>query len=315
MSQIEKRGIESNAIDGTKTRFSNNESFRVRNFANLADISLFKVTASDVWEFQVLPKFGASNIATESFVTTELANYIPSSQKGAASGVAPLNASSQIDSSYLPSYVDDVLEYANLASFPVTGETGKIYIDIATSKVYRWSGSVYVYITSGAVDSVNSQTGVVVLNTSHIAENTNLYYTQSRFDTAFSAKSTTNLSEGSNLYHTTTRARTAAVVNSTAGSETDQAASVSAMKLYVNAQSANVAGESFVLTGTDVTNGYIDLAVTADVVISLVPKGFPPQHPVDDFTLSVVSLKTRITFAGTMLSLISGDKIRVSYSV
>ena len=33
------------------------------------------------------------------------------------------------------------------------------------------------------------------------------------------------------------------------------------------------------------------------------PKGFPPQHPVDDFTLSVVSSKTRITFAGTMLSL------------
>ena len=29
---------------------------------------------------------------------------------------------------YLPSYVDDVLEFANLAAFPVTGETGKMYV-------------------------------------------------------------------------------------------------------------------------------------------------------------------------------------------
>jgi hypothetical protein len=45
----------------------------------------------------------------------------------------------------------------------VTGETGKIYIALDTNKVYRWSGSVYVYITSGAVDSVAGKTGVVTL--------------------------------------------------------------------------------------------------------------------------------------------------------
>ena len=45
------------------------------------------------------------------------------------------------------------------------------------------------------------------LNTANVPELTNLYYTQARFDTAFSAKSTTNLSEGANLYYTDTRAR------------------------------------------------------------------------------------------------------------
>ena len=65
------------------------------------------------------------------------------------------------DAARLPSYVDDVLEYANLAGFPVTGETGKIYVAIDTNKTYRWSGSAYVYITSGAVDSVGGFTGVV----------------------------------------------------------------------------------------------------------------------------------------------------------
>ena len=72
------------------------------------------------------------------------------------------------ESSQLPSYVDDVLEYANLASFPVTGESGKIYVAIDTNKTYRWSGSTYIFITSGAVDSVNGQTGVVNLDKSHI---------------------------------------------------------------------------------------------------------------------------------------------------
>lgn len=68
-----------------------------------------------------------------------------------------------IDAARLPAYVDDVLEYANLSTFPAVGETGKIYIALDTNKTYRWSGSTYVYITSGAVGSVAGKTGVVTL--------------------------------------------------------------------------------------------------------------------------------------------------------
>jgi hypothetical protein len=57
-----------------------------------------------------------------------------------------------------------------------------------------------------AVTSVNSQTGAVSLTTSNISEGTNLYYTDSRFDTRLSTKSTTNLAEGTNLYFTNARA-------------------------------------------------------------------------------------------------------------
>lgn len=67
--------------------------------------------------------------------------------KGVASGIVPLNASSKIDSTYLPSYVDDVLEYTAKASFPSTGETGKIYVDTTTNLTYRWSGTAYVEIS------------------------------------------------------------------------------------------------------------------------------------------------------------------------
>jgi hypothetical protein len=52
----------------------------------------------------------------------------------------------KVPSSQLPSYVDDVVEVANFASLPATGETGKIYITLDTNFMYRWSGSTYIEI-------------------------------------------------------------------------------------------------------------------------------------------------------------------------
>ncbi len=71
-----------------------------------------------------------------------------SANKGAANGYAPLDASAKVPASHLPSYVDDVEEYANLAGFPAIGEAGKIYIAKDTNVVYRWSGTGYVEISA-----------------------------------------------------------------------------------------------------------------------------------------------------------------------
>ncbi len=57
----------------------------------------------------------------------------------------------KVPASQLPAFVDDVLEYANLAGFPVTGESDKIYVAIDTNKTYRWSGTAYVEVGSGGV--------------------------------------------------------------------------------------------------------------------------------------------------------------------
>ena len=64
-------------------------------------------------------------------------------------------------------------------------------------------------IHSGA-SHYDSATGAFTIpsTTDHVTEGSNLFYTQGRFDTAFTAKSTTDLSEGSNLYYTTTRHNT-----------------------------------------------------------------------------------------------------------
>lgn len=85
-------------------------------------------------------------------------SYIPLSQKGAANGVAELDANGKVPSAQLPSYVDDVLEYASLSNFPATGESGKIYIAIDTNKSYRWSGSTYVEISSSLALGETSST-------------------------------------------------------------------------------------------------------------------------------------------------------------
>lgn len=55
----------------------------------------------------------------------------------------------KIPTEYLPSYVDDVLEFENVGEFPATGEESKIYVDLETNFTYRWSGSVYVQLGGG----------------------------------------------------------------------------------------------------------------------------------------------------------------------
>jgi len=42
-----------------------------------------------------------------------------------------------------------VKAYANLASFPATGESNVLYIDEATNVSYYWTGAVYTAISSG----------------------------------------------------------------------------------------------------------------------------------------------------------------------
>lgn len=82
--------------------------------------------------------------------------YEKASNKGAASGYAPLDASQKVPAVYLPSFVDDVIEAANFAALPASGESGKIYVTLNDNKSWRWSGSAYVEISAspGSTDAV-----------------------------------------------------------------------------------------------------------------------------------------------------------------
>ena len=90
-------------------------------------------------------------------ITVVDATKIPKTEKGARNGVATLDDSGLIPSSQLPSYVDDVIEgYISDGEFysdsqhasAITGESGKIYVDIPTGTVYRFSGTGYIPISN-----------------------------------------------------------------------------------------------------------------------------------------------------------------------
>ena len=77
------------------------------------------------------------------------------------------------------------------------------------------SGNLSFTTPTGAVDSVNGQTGVVVLDTDDVAQGvSNLYYATSLFNADLATKTTTDLAEGINLYYTDARASAASPVQS-----------------------------------------------------------------------------------------------------
>lgn len=91
------------------------------------------------------------------------ANGTPNQALTANGGVFDLSTKAdlvdgKVPSSQLPSYVDDVLEFANLASFPATGENGKIYIAIDTNITYRWTGNGYAEISASLALGETSST-------------------------------------------------------------------------------------------------------------------------------------------------------------
>lgn len=89
------------------------------------------------------------------------------SEMGVASGVATLGTDGKVPTSQLPSYVDDTIEgYLYNSKFyketahttQITGESGKIYVDLATNKTYRWSGSAFVEISASLALGTTSST-------------------------------------------------------------------------------------------------------------------------------------------------------------
>ena len=131
---------------------------------------------------------------------TSVDNLVDAVGSTVSVSVPVLDANGKLDSSYLPSYVDDIVDlkaitgtapstcakgdmYYNSASgnlkiytataantwgtTGVTPETGKIYVNTADSKIYRWSGTAMVEIskqvsTVTSVRATSSATDTVV---------------------------------------------------------------------------------------------------------------------------------------------------------
>lgn len=152
--------------------------------ASTAELNIMDGVTASATEINVLDGITATTTelnyvdGVTSAIQTQLNGKVNSSAVGAASGVCPLNASSKIDSTYLPSYVDDVIEaYArsgqtaltqnwlatgSASGTVITPESGKVYILMADSGTYaansqfRWGGTAYVQLYDGGVSAITT---------------------------------------------------------------------------------------------------------------------------------------------------------------
>lgn len=110
-----------------------------------------------------------------------------------------------------------VIDVTNTSGITVTTPEGQV-IDVTvpnstvavtntTDEITILTAGTLNINSSGVVTSVNGDTGpIVILDTDDVGEgSTNLYYTATRFNTAFAGKSTSDLTEGTNLYYTPAR--------------------------------------------------------------------------------------------------------------
>lgn len=119
----------------------------------------------------------SSDIVTAENIVSD-GGGILTSQKGAANGICPLNSNSLIESQYLPSFVDDVIEaYARTgqtelsSSWLATGsasgnviipQSGIIYVLMNSSTTYsensqfRWGGSTYIKLNDGGISAMTT---------------------------------------------------------------------------------------------------------------------------------------------------------------
>ena len=127
-------------------------------------------------------------------------------------------------------------------------------------------------------------------STTDLAEGTNLYYTQSRFDTAFSNKTTTDLTEGTNLYYTDARVEAYLSGNtSTINADTIEAnAFIGGTFTGEGSDLTDVRAESVEVTlknntGTQIDKGYpvhaIDYSGSGEVVCILADAGNAETMP------------------------------------
>jgi len=106
----------------------------------------------ETWHDSVNTSIADINSSISSIKT----DYIPNASMGVNGGVATLDASGRVPSSQLPSYVDDIIEgYLHDGVFyedaeyqhAITGEGGKIYVDLPTNTSWRWGGSAYTQVS------------------------------------------------------------------------------------------------------------------------------------------------------------------------
>lgn len=177
MSQIKKKFLENNAVDGTKLLLENEQPIRAKDSLG-AEVEVVKINTDDHIEFPQVPYAVDKRLATEEYVDTAIA-AIPPLEWGQISGTlsdqtdlqSALNSKANQATTYTKTEVDtllddkaDLADLANYIEKPVGPTDGQVL-------TYDSGSGEWVAETSVAapVSSVNGQTGAVVLDAADIA--------------------------------------------------------------------------------------------------------------------------------------------------
>jgi len=150
--------------------------------------------------------------------TTGVFAYTPPDLSNYLTDITTQNLTTLADVDVTSATNGQVLKYtASTATWEPQDDAGMVAValtDISDVIITApTSGQVLQYNGSGWV---NSTSGAIPTDTDDLAEgSTNLYYTDTRFDTRLGTKTTADLTEGTNLYYTDARARAAISEGST----------------------------------------------------------------------------------------------------
>jgi hypothetical protein len=346
MAQIKNKLIENasgatlTGIDDAKLRLKSAGYLRSRNAANSADVNLLRANASDVIEFPSVPQIlsgtptNANDIATVQAVKDIAAGL--RDPKDAVRAASTTNVTLPPGGTTLT--VDGVT-IANGDRVLLAGQTTG-----TQNGIYDVSGIGSSVVLTRSTDMDASVEVTYGLSTLAVEGTANAGSTWMLTTTGAIVLGTTSLtiskiSSGGTTYSggdmiTVTGSVISADLSSTGGLSSTNPGNV-AGQLQVNVASATTkingsnqieglksALESFTLSGTDVTNQFIDLAQVAESAasISLSYQGIEQLNGTDFSTnlTGGVSGKTRLSFladiaTGGAVALVSGDVIKVKY--
>jgi hypothetical protein len=162
--------------------------------------------------------------------------------------------------------------------------------------------------SQGNVQSVNTKTGAVVLTTTDISEGTNLYYTQARFNSAFTAKSTTDLSEGTNQYFTAARVRAVVLTGLSLATNAVISATDTVLIAFGKLQAQITANLSTLTSHTSNTSNP-HATTKAQVGLGNADNTSDANKPISTATQTALNAKQDTLVSGTNIKTINGTSV------
>lgn len=261
----------------------------------------------------VTPQF-AADTTTKAYVDNADSLLVPISEVGTASGIAPLDASSKIPSTYLPAIAitNTFVVASQAAMLALVAGTGDVAIRTDVSKSYILQGSDPTVLSgwlelispNTAIQTVNGKSGPsVTVTTTDITEGTNLYHTPARVKAAAVANSIvsgiTDVAPSQNIVNTALAGKASTTLNNLT--------SPTAVNQILNMGNNKIQGLGTPVLGTDAT--------TKDYVDSIIAGGGGANDTLSNLSTTVPTQINRSLFPDTIDTVALGSTTKRWLSV